>query len=444
MRSASLGIKILFWTAGFIAVLGLIMTLFVRSALQKALYEKLQKRGISIAKNIAQASVNPMLTEQFVELELTIRDYQRSEDDIEYIFLLNASGQVRAHTFRNGFPVELNRVNRAGTMRQFSVQRVETEHGAIIDIAVPLLNGSAGVAHVGLSEDPVRKSVDDIVRTIIWIIMVVLGAGIVISIALARKITGPVRELAAAALAVGRGDLQVRLPVRSNDEIGLLGTAFNEMIQARKAAEDRQKQSEKKVRDITASLGEGVLVVDTVGRMTSMNPEAEQLLGWSERDLAGKPLHDIIHGRKKDGSPLPAHECPSMRVLLTGEREKVDDDIFIRRDGTVFPVSFISAPIRESGAVIAVVIAFQDITRLKQNAADREQLLLAYEDALANIKTLKGMMPICSSCKKIRDDKGYWNHIETYIQSRSEAEFSHGICPECAKKLYPEYYRETP
>ena len=56
------------------------------------------------------------------------------------------------------------------------------------------------------------------------------------------------------------------------------------------------------------------------------------------------------------------------------------------------------------------------------------------------VNLLTGMLPICASCKKIRDDKGYWNQIETYIRDHSEAEFSHGICPDCAKKLYPEFY----
>jgi len=64
------------------------------------------------------------------------------------------------------------------------------------------------------------------------------------------------------------------------------------------------------------------------------------------------------------------------------------------------------------------------------------------QDALSKIKTLSGMLPICASCKKIRDDKGYWNQIETYIRSNTDATFSHAICPECAKRLYPEYYRE--
>jgi hypothetical protein len=67
------------------------------------------------------------------------------------------------------------------------------------------------------------------------------------------------------------------------------------------------------------------------------------------------------------------------------------------------------------------------------------------ENALAEIKQLSGMLPICASCKMIRDDQGYWNQIETYISQHSEAQFSHSVCPECAQKLYPdlELYPDT-
>jgi two-component system cell cycle response regulator len=64
------------------------------------------------------------------------------------------------------------------------------------------------------------------------------------------------------------------------------------------------------------------------------------------------------------------------------------------------------------------------------------------QNALAKVKTLSGLLPICASCKKIRDDKGYWNQIELYIQKNSEAEFTHGICPECLQKLYPDYCKK--
>lgn len=91
------------------------------------------------------------------------------------------------------------------------------------------------------------------------------------------------------------------------------------------------------------------------------------------------------------------------------------------------------------GGVIFIKPVFLSI-----KAAEQEQRKLAekLQDALSNVKTLKGMLPICASCKKIRDDKGYWNQIESYIHTHTEAEFSHGICPDCARKLYPEIFAE--
>jgi CheY-like chemotaxis protein len=79
----------------------------------------------------------------------------------------------------------------------------------------------------------------------------------------------------------------------------------------------------------------------------------------------------------------------------------------------------------------------------KRAEEEREKLIQKLQAALAKVKTLGGLLPICSSCKKIRDDKGYWNQIEGYIRDHSEAEFSHSLCPECAKKLYPNFYEKS-
>ena len=83
----------------------------------------------------------------------------------------------------------------------------------------------------------------------------------------------------------------------------------------------------------------------------------------------------------------------------------------------------------------------REISERKRAEEEREKLISELEVALYKVKTLSGMLPICASCKKIRDDKGYWNQIEAYIGDHSEAQFSHGICPDCAKKLYPEFYK---
>ncbi len=313
MGNGGLRIKILAMTAGIVIFLGLLMILFVQTALYKTLYAKLQQRGISIAKNIAHESINPLLMERFIELELLVRDFKQSEDDIEYIFLLNASGEVAAHTFENGFPIEMKQVNRVDAGQPFSIQRIASERGVILDIGVPLLDGTIGAAHIGISEKPVKQGVDDIIKKVFWIVAVTLAAGIVIAVFLSASITQPVRELAAAAEAVENGDLNTRVRASLNGEIGLLGTAFNNMIGARRKAEEDLKKSEKKLRDITASLGEGVLVVNTLGMLIFMNPEAERLLGWTLSELSGKELHNVIHCRKEDGSSLPAEECPSLR-----------------------------------------------------------------------------------------------------------------------------------
>jgi PAS domain S-box-containing protein len=90
--------------------------------------------------------------------------------------------------------------------------------------------------------------------------------------------------------------------------------------------------------------------------------------------------------------------------------------------------------------VIGFYGAAQDITERWRARQAREQLIDELQEALVKIKTLRGLLPICASCKKIRDDQGYWRQIEEYIQAHSDAEFSHGICPDCARRLYPELY----
>ena len=93
----------------------------------------------------------------------------------------------------------------------------------------------------------------------------------------------------------------------------------------------------------------------------------------------------------------------------------------------------------EKGQTIGLVVVSRDITEQKKAEAERERLITELQDALADVKLLSGLVPICASCKKIRDDQGFWTQIESYIQDRSDAKFSHSICPDCAAKLYPGY-----
>jgi uncharacterized PurR-regulated membrane protein YhhQ (DUF165 family) len=91
---------------------------------------------------------------------------------------------------------------------------------------------------------------------------------------------------------------------------------------------------------------------------------------------------------------------------------------------------------------IKLTLAQQEIERRKVAEIERDKVIEELQKALSEVKTLRGFIPICASCKQIRDDQGYWNRLEAYIQKHSDATFSHSICPECAKKLYPEFMKD--
>ena len=86
------------------------------------------------------------------------------------------------------------------------------------------------------------------------------------------------------------------------------------------------------------------------------------------------------------------------------------------------------------GCVMAITIA-----QRKRAEREREELISQLREALRNVRTLRGLLPICANCKRIRDDQGYWRSVEAYVREHSEAEFTHGLCPDCLAKLYPEY-----
>jgi PAS domain-containing protein len=94
----------------------------------------------------------------------------------------------------------------------------------------------------------------------------------------------------------------------------------------------------------------------------------------------------------------------------------------------------------ENGLLVRAWGVQRDITERKRAAMERERLITELRHALAEVKTLSGLLPICANCKKIRDDKGYWTQVDAYFKRRADISFSHGICPECLRTLYPEYY----
>ena len=108
-----------------------------------------------------------------------------------------------------------------------------------------------------------------------------------------------------------------------------------------------------------------------------------------------------------------------------------------RRDGTLFPVELSSVVFQHSDGHDRTCLIIRDISDRKTAECERERLILELQEALAKVKTLSGLLPICASCKKIRNQEGKWQVLELYIRTHTQADFTHGICPECRVRLYP-------
>jgi hypothetical protein len=113
-----------------------------------------------------------------------------------------------------------------------------------------------------------------------------------------------------------------------------------------------------------------------------------------------------------------------------------------RKDGSIFPVESSHRRIQIGGATYHLAIV-RDITERQRANTERERLIGDLQNALAEVKTLRGLLPICAGCKKIRDEKEQWHPVETYVMRHSEAQFTHGYCPECLRKYFPDISGEA-
>jgi PAS domain S-box-containing protein len=138
-------------------------------------------------------------------------------------------------------------------------------------------------------------------------------------------------------------------------------------IEDRKRSEQALRRAAEFDEAALKSLGEGLFTIDTNGLVTSMNPAAEELFGWSFGEMRGKKMHDMTHHHYRDGRPLPSSECVGFQVLTHGQSLKNHEDVFIRKDGTFFDVIYSIAPIRDAaGQVTGQVVVFSDITERKR------------------------------------------------------------------------------
>lgn len=234
------------------------------------------------------------------------------------------------------------------------------------------------------------------------------------------------------------------------------------------------QQNELRLRTIVESAAEGIIITNSFGTIESFNPAATQLFGYREGEIVGSNVTVLLPSSYPDvegGNLLDF--LRKNKIEPTGVPYEV---LGLRRDGKTFFMDLsVSEAWVHNDQVFTTIVrdaterksaqeilrrSKQDLEkrvrkrtaelenanrRLRDEIAERERVeaerkktLLKLRAALDEIKTLSGLIPICASCKKVRDDGGYWTQIEEYIRDRSDADFSHSVCPECIKELYPE------
>ncbi len=217
-------------------------------------------------------------------------------------------------------------------------------------------------------------------------------------------------------------------------------------IRARQQSEAALRESEEKLRSIIEHTSEGIVLADEAGTIIQWNHGLERITGLGRDEALGRPLWDVQFETFPEERRTPeAYErlrAMLLELLSAGQAPWLDqyENAKIQHTDGRRRMVHTSVFVIQTDRGYRLGSTLRDVTDRVQAAAEREKLIAELEQALARIKTLRGLIPICVSCKKIRDDEGFWNQVEEYIEQHSEAEFTHGICPECATKLYPELY----
>ena len=244
-------------------------------------------------------------------------------------------------------------------------------------------------------------------------------------------------------------------PLYNDDGDIIAGIVVFPDITDQKIARKKLADSERRLADIIDFLPDPTFAIDNVGRIITWNRAIEKLTGIKRNEMIGK-------GDYAYALPFYGERRPGLADLLLKRDKRWEKKYLMLKEDNGIPVEskayhpimgengrYLSATAarlyNSNGEVVGVIESLRDITDAKQAEEEREKLIKELQDAIAKVQTLSGLLPICASCKKIRDDQGYWNHVETYISEHSKAEFSHSICPGCAEALYPELevYRKS-
>ncbi|EKD59153.1 MAG: hypothetical protein ACD_55C00138G0001, partial [uncultured bacterium] len=291
-RALNLRSKILaiFLTLSMATIAGMVVIalLFIKPLLES----KLEKRAHSIAHAISSQCTNPILSRNFLQLDLYLREYTDLEKDVAYIYVTTPSGEVIAHSFGRTFPVALKELSQPTGKKSNGSTRLHTTEGEVIQISEPILDGHLGRLHVGMSLAPIHKDINEIIMSFVSFAALFFFSSLLLILFIDRWIVRPIFQIRSASLKVKAGDIDSRVTVRSRDEIGSLAEDFNSMLDAIKesrASLVQEKQllteSENRLRKIIQQSPLSMALISPDGAVEYINDYAVQTFGYQPQDI---------------------------------------------------------------------------------------------------------------------------------------------------------------
>jgi two-component system sensor histidine kinase AtoS len=378
-RPRSLQAKLLWGTILVICLLMLSVLLVVEQRQRTAVVEEAERRGQVLARDLAAISQAPLLLYNFTALEQNVARLA-TEDDVLYAIVLDGEGRVAAHSARLErvglvLPGEVDR-RAADATEPLKQETVSRSGRAIYDFAVPVLVHARkwGTVRVGLS----KQRMEALIRRTRWelggLTVVTLLLGGLSAALVARRISRPVQQLAEAAAAISRGELNLRIEPATDDEIGRLAVAFNEMAaelrRERNALEDANAELCRRLEqladlksytdNVLASLTSGIVTVDLDGRVVTLNPAAELMTGFFAGEVAGRYCTEVFAHSPDLGEILM--ETIASRVAVPGVAATLR-----RRNGRTLPVEISAAPLKGGeGKDLGVIAVVRDLTVVRE------------------------------------------------------------------------------
>ena len=380
MPSLSLRKKFIIGTTLLILLIGGALGILVRHELHNRFEEELHKRGLSIARYIAEASEIPLITENNISLSLLVNDYRKIDKDIEYIYIISPKKELITHTF--GMQTPGNLIKQADQMTGATTEnfiKLDSSGGLIYDISVPIQKGALGTVHIGLYEAIIQNNVQGVLMKMLPFVLFILALGIGLAVTFAAAITQPIAILTKGVQRFSTGDLEEPIVITAQDEIGQLATAFNVMTEKLRNTTVSREYMEKLIN----SMNDVLIVISHEGIIQSVNRAYTELFGYSPGTVIGRRVEEF----NEEGAPLCISSAFN-EALKDGTVHGFECSCRTS-DGIFIPMLFSMAVMKDdSDKPQAVICAAQNISNLKMVQDELRQKQSEMEEINRNLEQI--------------------------------------------------------